>query len=601
LHDGELIFVAGALLAGGLLASLVAGRVRIPSLLLFLGLGMLVGSDGFSWIDFGREFDDYELARTIGIIALGLILFEGGLNSGLSEIRPVLGATISLATVGTALTALIAGVASTLLFDFSLLEGLLLGSVLASTDGAAIFALLRASTLRRRLAQTLEGESGMNDPVAVIFVIACIEALTDPEFGWGDAVALLGQELVLGALVGVAVGWLAVQGFRNAQLATPGLYPVASLATAALAFGGADVLHGSGFLAVYIAGLMLGSATVPARQTVAAFHQGLGWVAQLAMFTTLGLLVFPGELGNVALEGTILALVVLLVARPVAVFVALLPTSFSFRERLVLDWAGLRGAVPVVLATFPVIEGVEGSRELFNIVFFAVLLSTLLQGSTFEWVAARLGMTTNTPALPRPLVEAGTIRRLGAEVLEYPISPTDAIAGAAVRDLGLPRDAVVNVIVRGDEAIPPRGSTRLRPGDRLHVLLRTAAARQMPRLLDRWANGPIGPPARPARTIHGRRPVFSSWRWAEADGDPSEVRELRGVRAVEQLRIRRDCPGGLWALADGRYGLTGPLGAIGSRQDLTAWARRRMRVAEADERAWLQTIIGALASDLPRV
>jgi cell volume regulation protein A len=601
LHDGELIFVAGALLAGGLLASLVAGRVRVPSLLLFLGLGMLVGSDGFSWIDFGREFDDYELARTIGIIALGLILFEGGLNSGLSEIRPVLGATISLATVGTALTALIAGVASTLLFDFSLLEGLLLGSVLASTDGAAIFALLRASTLRRRLAQTLEGESGMNDPVAVIFVIACIEALTDPEFGWGDAVALLGQELVLGALVGVAVGWLAVQGFRNAQLATPGLYPVASLATAALAFGGADVLHGSGFLAVYIAGLMLGSATVPARQTVAAFHQGLGWVAQLAMFTTLGLLVFPGELGNVALEGTILALVVLLVARPVAVFVALLPTSFSFRERLVLDWAGLRGAVPVVLATFPVIEGVEGSRELFNIVFFAVLLSTLLQGSTFEWVAARLGMTTNTPALPRPLVEAGTIRRLGAEVLEYPISPTDAIAGAAVRDLGLPRDAVVNVIVRGDEAIPPRGSTRLRPGDRLHVLLRTAAARQMPRLLDRWANGPIGPPARPARTIHGRRPVFSSWRWAEADGDPSEVRELRGVRAVEQLRIRRDCPGGLWALADGRYGLTGPLGAIGSRQDLTAWARRRMRVAEADERAWLQTIIGALASDLPRV
>ncbi|HEX8207039.1 MAG TPA: cation:proton antiporter, partial [Solirubrobacteraceae bacterium] len=273
MHDGELIFIAGALLAGGLLASLVAGRVRVPSLLLFLGLGMLIGSDGFGWL----PFDDYELARSIGIIALGLILFEGGLNSGLAEIRPVLGATISLATVGTALTAAITGVASTLLFDFSLLEGLLLGSVLASTDGAAIFALLRSSTLRRRLAQTLEGESGMNDPVAVIFVLACIEGITDPDFGTLDAVGLLAVELAVGAAAGLAVGWLAVQGFRYAQLATPGLYPVASLATAALAFGGADVLHGSGFLAVYLAGLLLGSATVPARQTVAAFHQGLGW------------------------------------------------------------------------------------------------------------------------------------------------------------------------------------------------------------------------------------------------------------------------------------------------------------------------------------
>ena len=595
MHEGELIFIAGALLAGGLLASLVAGRVRVPSLLLFLGLGMLVGSEGFGWL----PFDDYELARTIGIIALSLILFEGGLNSGLAEIRPVLGASISMATVGTALTAIITGAASTLLFDFSLLEGLLLGSILASTDGAAIFALLRESTLRRRLAQTLEGESGMNDPVAVVFMLVCIEAIEDPEFDGFDALALMAGELGIGLVVGLAVGWLAVQAFRRAQLATPGLYPVASLATAALAYGGADVAHGSGFLAVYLSGLILGSATVPARQTVAAFHQGLGWVAQLTMFTTLGLLVFPGQLGDVAVEGTILALIILFVARPVAVFVALIPARFSFRERLVLDWAGLRGAVPVVLATFPVIEGVEGSLELFNIVFFAVLLSTLLQGSTFEWVARRLRMTTNVPALPRPLVEAGTIRRLGAEVLEYPIAPDDAIAGAAVRDLGLPRDAVVNVIVRGDEAIPPRGSTRLRPGDRLHVLLRTRAAKEVPRLLDRWATGPIGPPARPPREIKGRRPVFSAWRWREDDGDPTDVRELRGVPTVEQLRIRRDTPGGLWVLADGRYGLSGPLGAVGSRQDLSGWARRRMRVAKPDERAWLQTVIGALASDLP--
>jgi cell volume regulation protein A len=597
LHEGELILVAGALLAAGLLAALVAGRVRVPSLLLFLGLGMVVGSDGTGWIDFGRHADDYELARTIGVIALGLILFEGGLNSGLAEIRPVLGTSISLATVGTTITAVAAGVAATLLFDFSLLEGLLVGAILASTDGAAIFALLRHSTLRRKLARTLEGESGMNDPVAVVLMLACIEALTDPEFGALDAAALMLGELAIGLVVGLAVGWLAVQAFRRAHLATPGLYPVASLATAALAYGGADVAHGSGFLAVYLAGLVLGTATVPARQTVAAFHQGLGWVAQLTMFTTLGLLVFPAQLDDVAFEGTILALVVLFVARPLAVRVATIPIRYSMRERLVLDWAGLRGAVPVVLAIFPVIEGVEGSLELFNIVFFAVLLSTVLQGSTFEPFARRLGMTTNEPALPRPLAEAGTIRRLGAEVLEYPVAPDDAIAGAAVRDLGLPRDAVVNVIVRGDEAIPPRGSTRLRPGDRLHVLLRSHAARQVPALLERWRSGPIGPPARPPRQIHGRRPVFSSWRWADPDGDPADVRELRGVRAVEQLRIRRDRPGGLWVLADGRYGLSGPLGAMGSRADLTAWARRRMRAAEPDERAWLQTVIGALASD----
>jgi cell volume regulation protein A len=251
----------------------------------------------------------------------------------------------------------------------------------------------------------------------------------------------------------------------------------------------------------------------------------------------------------------------------------------------------------VVLATFPVIEGVQGGRELFNIVFFAVLVSTLLQGVAFEPIAARLGMTTNAPALPRPLVEAGTIRKLGAEVLEYPIGPDDAIAGAAVRDLGLPRDAVVNVIVRGDEAIPPRGSTRLRPDDRLHVLMRQTAAKSVPALLDRWRDGPIGPPERPPRLIHGRRPLFTSWRWSAGDGDPTTTEEIRGVRTVELLRIRRDTPGGLWALADGRYALSGPLGALGSRSDLTQWARRRMRVAGPDERAWLQTVIGALASD----
>jgi potassium/hydrogen antiporter len=593
--DGQLILIASALLAAGLLASLVAVRVRVPSLLLFLGVGMLLGSDALGWI----AFDDYEVARSVGVIALALILFEGGLTAGWGEIRPVLGAAVSLATVGTLVTALVSGFAAAWLFDLSALEGLLLGAILSSTDGAAIFAILRGSTLRRRLARALEGESGFNDPVAVLLVLGFIEWIEDPDFGIVDLATDLVSELGIGLVVGVAIGWLAVQGFQRARLATGGLYPVASLATAGLAFGLADVLHGSGFLAVYLAGLALGGASIPAKRTVTAFHDGLGWVAQLVMFVTLGLLVFPGQLGDVALEGAVLAFVVVVVARPLAAVVSTAPFRFSLGEQIILGWAGLRGAVPVVLATFPVIAEVPGSLEFFNIVFFAVILSTLLQGTTFEPLAARLGMTTNEPAVPQPLAEAGTIRRLGAEILEYPIGPDDAIVGARVRDLGLPREAVVNVIVRGDEAIPPRGSTRLRTGDQVHVLLRQSEASRVPAMVERWRRGPVGPPARPPRRSQGRTPVFSSWRWADGDGDASSPATVRGKEVVAQLRVRRDQPGGLWVLEDGRYAVTGPVAAIGGRRVLSQWARRRISQTNGDERAWLQTVIGALATDVP--
>jgi cell volume regulation protein A len=596
LTDGQLILVTGALITAGLAASLGADRVRVPSLVALLALGMMVGSDGFGWI----AFDDYRLARSVGIIALGLILFEGGLTSGLREIRPVLAPAAMLATVGTFLTAAVTGLVAAWLLDLSLLEGLLLGAILSSTDGAAIFALLRGSTMRRRLARTLEGEAGLNDPVAVLLVLGFSAWITEPGYGLADFAWLFVRQVVIGLAVGLAVGRLAVAAFRRARLATAGLYPVASLATAALAFGAADVLHGSGFLAVYLAGLVLGSTPLPARQTIAMFHEGLAWVAQLTMFLVLGLLVFPSQLGEVWFEGTVLALVLVLVARPAATFAATTPFGYDLREQAVLGWAGLRGAVPVVLATFPVIEGVPRSHELFNIVFFVVLLSTILQGTTFEPFARRLGMTTATPALPRPLAEAGTIRRLGAEILEYPVGDEDAVVGARVRDLGLPRDAVVNVIVRGDEAIPPRGSTRLRAGDRLHVLLRTHAAREVHRLVDRWREGPVGPMRRARRPeARGRSPVFVSWRWSARDGDPAHPEHIRDTEILEQLRIRRDVPGGLWSLADGRYAISGPVGAVGGRLDLTDWARRRITRASPDERAWLQTVVGALASELP--
>jgi len=555
---------------------------------------MLVGSDGLGWID----FSNYALARDIGVVALALILFEGGLNAGFDEIRPVLAPSIALAFAATALTALITGLVAAALFGFSTKEGLLVGSIIAATDGAAIFALLRGSTLRRKLARTLEGEAGLNDAVAVLLVLACIDWLIKPGYSADDALLLFVRQLGVGTAAGVATGWLGVHALKRIRLASAGLYPVASLSVAAIAYGAAAALDGSGFVAVYLAGLALGSASIPARQTVANFHQGLGWLAQLSMFLTLGLLVFPSQLGGVALEGTALALVLVFVARPLAVAGATLFAGYSASERLMLGWAGLRGAVPVVLATFPVLDHVPGSLEFFNIVFFAVVVSTLLQGTTFEPLAKRLGVTTTEPALPPPLIEAGTVRRLGAEVLEYSIKPDDAIVGARVRDLGLPREAVVNVVVRGEEAIPPRGSTRLRAGDRLNVLIRQEATREVPALVDRWRTGPIGPPRRPPKRLRARPATLTVRPWTEDGQDRSRPREVGGEEVVDLLRIRPDHPGALVVLRDGRYAVTSPLLAIGGREDLTGWLRRRVRHADDAELAWLQTVIGALAADL---
>jgi cell volume regulation protein A len=590
--EGSLILGAGLLLAIGLAASLLAGRLRIPGLVLFLGVGMLVGSDGLGLI----AFDDYRLARTIGIIALALILFEGGLAAGFQEIRPVLGSALSLATLGTLLTAVVTGLAAYWVLDVSLLRGMLVGAIVSATDGAAIFALLRGSTLKRRLARTLEGEAGMNDPVAVLLVLGFIEWIKRPDYGIADMALLFVQQLGIGAVAGIGVGWLAVQAFRRARLATGGLYPVASLAVVAIAFGLADVLHGSGFLAVYLAGLAMGSANLPARQTVHVFHDGLAWVAQLAMFLALGLLVFPHQLDGIAWQGTLIALVLVFVARPLGVVIATAFAPLGIGDRLVLGWAGLRGAVPVVLATFPVIEGIDKDHEFFNIAFFAVLVSTLLQGSTFEPLARALGATTEEPALPRPLVEVGTIRQLGADVVEVPISEGDAAIGVRVRDLGLPRDALVNVLVRGDEALPPRGSTRLEAGDRLYIVARQSALVALEEARERWRNGPVGPAPRPARTPPTGAPIFTTRPWTDADGDPDTPAKVLGLAVVERLNTRWDVPGALVVLEDGRYAVTGPHVLVGAREQVQWHARRRLRGAATDaERAWWQEVIGASA------
>jgi cell volume regulation protein A len=591
--DGQLLLVTGALLTAGLAAALLAGRVRIPGLLLFLGIGMAIGSDGTGWI----HFSDYELARRVGIVALALILYEGGLTAGWSEIRPVLRPSLVLAVLGTTLGAIIGGLLATWLFDFSLLEGMLVGSIIAGTDGAAIFAILRGSTLQQRVARTLEGEAGFNDPVAVLLVLGFIDWIDKPGYGLVDMLVLFVEEMGIGAAVGLVIGRLAVLGLQRVPLSTAGLYPVASVAAGALAFGLADVAHGSGFLAVYLVGLAIGSSHIPARRTIVTFHEGLAWVAQLGMFFTLGLLVFPSALGDVAVEGTILAVLAAVVARPLAVYVATAFSGFRRAERLVLGWAGLRGAVPVVLATFPVLSGVPDSTRFFNIVFFAVLVSTLLQGTTFEALARRLGVTTNEAAVPTPLAEGGTMRSLGAEIVEFGVREPDAVVGARVRELGLPRDALLNVIVRGEQAIPPRGSTRIEAGDRLHVLVRQEVAIEFRTLLERWRTGPVAAEAPPRRLPRSTPSIYTTRPWTPDDGDPAAPAAINGLAVVQRLRTRRDVPGALVELEDGRFAATGPRLMLGGSTAVRDAAQRRLPAAATDaEAAWWREVIGALSA-----
>lgn len=592
MSDGELILVGGLLLGSGIAAAMVADRLKVPGLILFLGLGMLLGSDGIG----GVEFNDVELTRTLGTIALALILFEGGLAAGWREIRPVLGTALSLAVIGTLLTALIGGFAAAWLFDMGTLESLIIGSAIAATDSAAIFAVLRGSRLRRRLARALEGESGLNDPVAILLVTGFIEWTENPEFGVLDLLLEFITVLPAGAAVGVAVGFLARWAFIRLDYPTPGLYPVASMAAAATSFGFGELL-GSGFMAVYLTGLIVGTGVVPARRTITAFHQGLSWVAQISLFFLLGLLVFPSQLGEVAVEAIALSLVLILVARPVATFAATAFAGFRWQEQAMLSWAGLRGAVPIWLATFPVIAGVAGSEQLFNIVFFVVVTSTLIQGITFEPLADRLGLTTNVPALPQPLLETGMIQELGGDVLAFRVEETDAAAGRMIKRLGLPREALVNLIVRNGEALLPRGSTVVLPGDELHLLVRRETRNAIGRLTEQWREGPIEEPVMPAIEVRGSPQIFSVRPTALADGDTGAPVRVAGVEVAMILRTRSDVAAAVAVLVDGRFAVTSPqLIAVGGRRNLGRWCTERAErpgVSDQD-RAWLQEAIGVI-------
>jgi cell volume regulation protein A len=473
----------------------------------------------------------------------------------------------------------------------------------AATDSAAIFAVLRGSRLKRRLARALEGESGMNDPIALLLVVGFGDWVADPSYGAPDMLLVFVVKLSLGALFGIGLGWLARAAIRRIELPTQGLYPVLTVAVAALSYGIAESLGGSGFLAVYVAALVLGTGSMPARSTVVAFHQGLGWLAQIGLFFVLGLLVFPSELWGVAGDGLLLSAVLIVVARPLATLLVTAPTGLVLPEKAMLGWAGLRGAIPIWLATFPVVAGVAEADLIFNAVFFVVVTSTLVQGATIEPLARWLGVTSTEPALPRPVADIGIVRELGGELISWRVREGDAAAGLLVRELGLPREALVHLIVRDGRAIAPRGSTRVEAGDELHLVVQEKRREEVERLTQRWRDGPLGEPAPVLLPLRGAPQVFSVRPGHTLDGDPAEPEEVDGIAVRARLRTRRDEPGALVALADGRFAITGTHHvALGGRRALADWCARRARrpgIAET-ERSWWQEAAGVLVAPTVR-
>jgi potassium/hydrogen antiporter len=479
---GLALLAVGAVLAASVVAALGATRTGLPALVAFLGLGMLLGSDGIG----GIAFDDARLARDVGTVGLAAILYEGGLSTSWRRLRQVALPAILLSTVGVIVTALLTGLAAYALFDLSWLESILLGAVVASTDAAAVFATMRHTHIRRRLARTLEAESGGNDPMAIALTLGLIAWIDKDHYGFPDLAFLVVRQIGLGLLVGALLGAVATRLFSRFPESVGSFAPVASVACAALAFGCADVLGGSGFLAVYLVGLAVGSTPSRHRRQLVAFHEGVAFRAQVGLFIVLGLLVFPSQLSGVALSALALTALLILVVRPVAVWASTaFFTDFTQRERVLLGWAGLRGAVPIVLATFVLSSAVGPADTIFNTVFFVVLVSTILQGTTLEWVAGRLGLLAPAPPLVQAPLEVGSSWNK-LDLVDFAVADDHAISGSFVRELGLPRDALIAVIARGEDAIPPRGSTVITAGDRLFVLVPHTKRPDLEDVFSRW-------------------------------------------------------------------------------------------------------------------
>jgi len=446
-----------------ILASKISSRLGVPALLLFVGIGMLAGSEGPG----GIAFDDFYLAKQLGLVLLAYVLFSGGLDTDWEEIKPVAKTGISLATLGVLATAALVGAFAHLVLGFGLLEGLLLGSIVSSTDAAAIFGVLRlrGMTIKNRMGPLLEFESGTNDPMAVVLTLGMVEIVKDPNRSFIDLLFRLLQQMPLGLAIGFAFGVGAVWLINHLRLEYDGLYNVITLALVAATYGAAHALGGSEFLAVYIAGLTMASRNFIHKISLIQFHDGLAWLFQITVFLALGLLVFPSQLLPMVGAGTAIAAFLILFARPVAVFVATAFAPMDTRSRLFVSWAGLRGGFPIILGTFPILAGIEGGHLIFNIVFFVVLLSVLVQGSTLRPFGKALGSIVES--VPEELQPAEH-----GDLLELSLGPESPASGKQVVELGLPRTALLVLLKRKGRSYVPRGGTILQPGDVLLVATR---------------------------------------------------------------------------------------------------------------------------------
>lgn len=391
MHFDEWLLVSSILLFLSILAWKISSKVGIPALLLFLGIGMLAGSDGPG----GIYFDDARIAQTVGIVALAFILFAGGLDTDGKAVRPVLGGALSLSTLGVFLTAIIVAAFAIPLLHVSFPQGLLLGAIISATDAAAVFSVLgtRNIKLSGKLLPLLELESGTNDPMAVFLTFGLTNFLAHPETSIFSMILLFVQQMGIGLVSGLLIGWLSVWLMTRLNLDVEGLYRVFTIALVLFSYSLTALLGGSGFLAVYLVGLLLGNSPIQRVDRLSRFHDSLAWLMQIAMFLILGLLVFPSRLPAIMIDGLLLTAIAVFIARPVSVFIALLLTKMSMWEKLFISWVGLRGAVPIVLATFPLLAGLPKATTLFDLVFFVVLASALLQGASVSYVARWLKVT----------------------------------------------------------------------------------------------------------------------------------------------------------------------------------------------------------------
>ncbi|HSJ25495.1 MAG TPA: potassium/proton antiporter [Longimicrobiales bacterium] len=484
----QLLLLGAVLILLGIASSKFSARMGMPVLVLFLVVGMLAGEDGIG----GISFDNYALAHGIGTVSLAIILFDGGLRTSRRSFRAVFGPAITLATVGVVITSVVTGLFAAWLLELTALQGLLIGAIVGSTDAAAVFAVLRGRgvNLKKRLAATLEVESGSNDPMAIFLTVGILEImLGEMTLGIGMLWFLLVQ-VAVGIGGGLLLGRLAVFTINRVNLDAAGLYPILTAAAGLLAYGASASLGGSGFLSVYLAGLIIGNERLVFRRGILVFHDGAAWLAQIAMFVMLGLLVTPSRLTGVALDGLVVAIILIFIARPLAVGVLLPWYGFRAREVLFVAWSGLKGAVPIILATYPLMLGVEGAGLLFHVVFFTVLVSAVLQGWTMPPLARLLRLQSEPPPQPPVSLEITSLRDIDGDIVEYTVARNTLAADRHVRDLRLPDGAVVAMIVRESEIIPPRGSTMVLPGDHLFLVMRPGLRSLVDRLF------------RPRREVH---------------------------------------------------------------------------------------------------